>query len=366
MTKAISGPLNLRYSSYMFKTSATVLALVASQVNAAPVFTARSADLETYLSLVTQTEGELERACLALEGKAPSSGQAWLRIGQRGLEIAPDEARDAEAAAFWAEVALGARSAARRLYSDAAAVQFASGPVLIELKQGMASTYQGESRTEGDLCDAMSRLVGAMGGEAAANPFAAAREIIETPAAPVAIGGVTEISMETPLSAGSTLRGPDGIAAEVDEDGVNIRLSANSDARVGDAVLRIYPDGEQFRSTEEIPITILPGNGSPLPARQVGALAPGGGFAGELPLGGTVELDMTLKQARTMTLAAISDSDLSVEVVTKTGQPVARDDDSGRGYGFSLSASLPAGGYVVKITHCCGGGGAFAVSATSE
>lgn len=350
----------------MYRSFAIAVLFAGSTAQAAPVFTARSADLEVYLSVVSATEGDLKEACQAVAGKAPATGAAWLRMGQRGLEIAPDEARDAEAAAFWAEVALGARAAARRLYGAAAAETFASGPVLIELDQGGASVFAGGARTTGDICDAMARVVGAMGAGAAVNPFAAAREVTTAPAAPIAIGGETEISMATPIAPGSALRGPDGITAELTKDGTAIRLTANAEASVGIAALRIYSEGDNFRPTEEIPLTILPGADRPLPARQVGALKPGGGFAGDLPLGGAVELEMTLKEARTLTLVAVSDADLTVEVLTKSGQPVARDDDSGTGYGFSLNAALPQGSYVVKITHCCGGGGAFAVSATSE
>ena len=350
----------------MYRTFAIAVLLAASAAQAAPVFTARSADLEAYLSLVRETEADLKAACDALTDNAPAADAAWLRMGQQGLEIAPDASRDAEAAAFWAEVALGARAAARRLYGAAAAETFASGPVLIELDQGAASVFAGGARTDGDICDAMARVVGAMGADAPVNPFATARDVAQSPAAPIAIGGETELSLEAPLSADSALRGPDGVAAELAEDGATIRLTATADARVGDGVLRIYEGGDNFRPADEIPLTILPGADQPLPARQIGALSPGGGFVGDLPLGGAVELEMTLKQAQTVTLAAVSDADLSVEVLTKSGQPVARDDDSGAGYGFSLNAALQPGGYVVKITHCCGGGGAFAVSATSE
>ncbi len=350
----------------MYRSIAIAVLIAGSAADAAPVFTARSADLETYLSLVSATEGDLKTACQTVAGKAPASGAAWLRMGARGLEIAPDEARDAEAAAFWAEVALGARAAARRLYGAAAAETFASGPVLIELNQGAASVFAGGARTTGDICDAMTRVVGAMGAGGAVNPFAAAREVATAPAAPIAIGGETSISMEAPITSGSTLIGPDGITAELTDDGATIRLTANAEASVGAARLRIYNEGDNFRPAEEIPLTILPGADRALPARQVGALKPGGGFAGELPLGGAVELEMTLEEAQTLTLAAVSDADLTVEVLTKSGQPVARDDDSGAGYGFSLNTALQPGGYVVKITHCCGGGGAFAVSATSE
>lgn len=350
----------------MYRTFAIAVLVAGSTAQAAPIFSARSADLETYLKLVSTTESDLKTACQAVADKAPATGAAWLRMGARGLEIAPDEARDAEAAAFWAEIALGARAAARRLYGAAAAETFAAGPVLIELDQGAASVFANGARTTGDICDAMTRVVGAMGSGGAINPFASAREVATAPAAPIAIGGETEISMETPITPGSKLRGPDGITAELTGDGAAIRLTANAEASVGTAALRIYAEGDNFRPADEIPLTILPGADRPLPARQVGALKPGGGFAGDLPLGGAIELEMTLKKAQTLTLAAISDADLSVEVLTKTGQPVARDDDSGTGYGFSLNTALQPGGYVVKITHCCGGGGAFAVSATSE
>lgn len=328
-------------------------------------FTARTPDLETYLALISATEADLADTCAALTAEAPSAGQAWLRIGDRGLELAPNEARSAEAAAFWAEFALGAWQAARALYGQAAGRAFISGPVLIEINGDAATIFDGEARSGGDLCAAMTRLVGVMGG-AAASPFATARDTLSRPIAPVAIGGETQIELESSYSPDTILRGPDGVAAIIGEDGATIALSATADATIGDSALRIYAQGDPFKPIDEIPITILPGADTPLPQRQIGALTVGGAFSGDLPMGGVVELDISLKDARRLTVAGTTNADLKVEILSKSGVGVAADDDSGDGYGFSISANLPAGAYVVKVTHCCGGGGAFVVSATSE
>ncbi|MEM7271293.1 MAG: hypothetical protein AAF401_18815, partial [Pseudomonadota bacterium] len=127
---------------------------------AAQDFTSRSPDIRDYLGRLDTSEQALEEACAALLDRAPSNAQAWLRIGVNGLEIAPDPGRSAEAAAFWVDFALGAREAARTLYGDAQ--QMANGPVLIELGANGAAMFNGENRSEGDLCETMRGLVGAM------------------------------------------------------------------------------------------------------------------------------------------------------------------------------------------------------------
>ncbi|MEL6794081.1 MAG: hypothetical protein AAFP78_11530, partial [Pseudomonadota bacterium] len=61
-----------------------------------------------------------------------------------------------------------------------------------------------------------------------------------------------------------------------------------------------------------------------------------------------------------------ANADVSAVLESETGQVIAADDDSGDGYGFAFSVALSPGRYALKLRHCCGGGGGYAVTATPE
>jgi hypothetical protein len=50
----------------------------------------------------------------------------------------------------------------------------------------------------------------------------------------------------------------------------------------------------------------------------------------------------------------------------KTGAIIDRDDDSGKGYNFSINQTLQAGAYIVEVRHCCAGTGAFGLKLETE
>ena len=50
----------------------------------------------------------------------------------------------------------------------------------------------------------------------------------------------------------------------------------------------------------------------------------------------------------------------------ETGAIVERDDDSGKGYNFSISKTLKAGAYILEVRHCCAGTGAFGLKFETE
>lgn len=345
----------------MIRASLFLTALLAA---AAPA----RANLEAWLAKVGRAEAAFEAECAALAERAPPEGRVWLRLGPEGVEIAPQDARAAEAAAFWAEAALGARRAAAELYGQAAGAALKAAPVMIETGPGGAvAVHDGKTLSTGDPCDAMRRAVAAMGG-AAGDPFAAARGAAEDQRrTPLAIGGGARIPLAGPPPEGSVARGPDGVAAEIVTEGdeTALVLTAGADARPGEGAALIYAPGDRFRPVAEIPLLVLPAPPPPKPAGG-GALSLGERRAGDLAAGDAHVFSFEMSEAGRVVFASGDAGDFRAELTTETGDVIAKDDDSGQGYGFRLSAELPAGRYVLNLSHCCGGGGRYVVSTASE
>ena len=310
-------------------------------------------------------DGDLLVAIAYALGKRPPEGRVWVRLGARGVEIAPADETAAEAAAFWAEAALGAREAAQRLYGQAAGDGLKAAPVMIEAKAGGVAIHDGKAMTLGDPCDALERLTAAMGG-GAGNPFAAARSAATAEdSVPLPVGG----GATAPLGQapeGALAIGPDGVSAEIIEtkDGAALSLTANADAVPGVAVARIYAPGDRFRPVETVPLRILPG---PIEETgQGGSISVGGRHDGAIRLGREETLTLDIRQSGRVRFASEGNADLSAVLETASGEIVAGDDDSGAGYGFGFSAELAPGRYTLRVRHCCGGGGRYAVTASPE
>lgn len=329
---------------------------------------ARDVGLEAYLSAVDEAEAGLAAACNAAEGAEPPAGRVWLRLGPNGLEIAPADATGAEAAAFWAEMALGAKRAAAQLYGDAAGAGLAATPVMIETGDSGVAVHDGKAMRLGDVCDALERMVAAMGDGAEGDPFDAARGAVNsTERLALAVGGRAETALSAAPPAGAVARGPDGVAAEIVEtaDGARLVLEASGDAAPGEAVTRIYAPDDPFRPVETVEILVLPGAAAP-EASTGGALALGHEIEGLVAEGGSAELTIDIDAEQSVRFASSGATDVAATLVSESGAVVAADDDSGEGYGFAFSATLTPGRYTLKLQHCCGGGGRFAVTATSK
>ena len=57
-------------------------------------------------------------------------------------------------------------------------------------------------------------------------------------------------------------------------------------------------------------------------------------------------------------------SDLVATLEDGVGNVIARSDDDGSWYNFSISETLGAGTYYLRVSHCCQGIGDYAVTAT--
>jgi hypothetical protein len=59
-------------------------------------------------------------------------------------------------------------------------------------------------------------------------------------------------------------------------------------------------------------------------------------------------------------------SDIVGQLTGPDGAVIARDDDGGLGYNFTLEANLEAGDYTLEVIHCCAGTGPFALTVTTK
>ena len=320
--------------------------------------------LEDYLNAVDAAAAGLRADCEAI-GEAPPDGRVWLRSARGGVEIAPADADAAAAAAFWAEATLGARRAAERLYGAAATGSLAE-PVMIEAEAGRVTVHDGASMASGDVCDAMSRMTAALGGASGGDPFAAARDAAASPVrVAIPIGGESVVNLEEPLPADAIARGPDGVVASIPASGDAVALRPRAGAAIGPGDLRIYSKENPFTPLAVVPLTILPGADTPSEGGAA-SLQLGGERTGFVPTGENAYLTFKVETEGRYRIASRGPGDFRAALETATGAPVASDDDSGEGYGFVISTTLAAGEYRLNLSHCCGGGGRFAVIAAPE
>ncbi|MEM7544370.1 MAG: hypothetical protein AAF367_02455 [Pseudomonadota bacterium] len=324
--------------------------------------------LDAYLEAIAAAQISFDAACETMRDAVPPEGRVWLRRGAGGIEIAPDTARAAEAAAFWAEAALGARAAATVLYGAAITDHAQAEPVMIESSSAGVMVHDGARMSDGDACDALQTITRGLGrgvGTAGSgDPFAAARDLATSPArVTLAIGGTVAAPVGTGVGANGIARGPDGISAEIinGDAGLEMIAAANADAVPGTAQVRLYDPADPFVPVDTIDLTILPAPAPP-PPPATAEMNLGSSYAGTLPLGGTQDIKLTVAETQTVSFSSASESDLKAVLETSDGRIIASDDDSGGRYGFSLTAELPAGQYQLRVSHCCGGGGGFVVT----
>lgn len=90
--------------------------------------------------------------------------------------------------------------------------------------------------------------------------------------------------------------------------------------------------------------------------------APGAHISGQI--GAANDVDMfALRVSRPGTLAirSLGSSDVTAQLLDSRGNPVASDDDGGKGYNFGLQTAVNPGSYLLAVRHCCGGGGNYEI-----
>ena len=76
---------------------------------------------------------------------------------------------------------------------------------------------------------------------------------------------------------------------------------------------------------------------------------------------------LQLNNNANVNISSVGPSDVTATITEdKTGAIIERDDDSGKGYNFSISKALKAGAYILEVRHCCAGTGAFGLKFETE
>ncbi len=337
---------------------AAAFAACAGAVGAQHVAVERAEGLEAWLDAAAAAETAAAERCGALaEAGGPPEGRVWLRWAAGGLSVVADAEASPEAAGWWAEATLGAREAAAALFGgDARALD----GVMIEAAQGRVAMFDGRRMAETDLCGALARVAAA----GAASPRAAAAATADaTLVAPV--GGEARARVGGLDFAGEAVaRGPDGVVAEIapvgDDGAAALLVSPGPGAAPGPGTVRIYARGDPFRPRAVLPLRVLPGADAPQPPAT---LTPGSAASGRIAPGGAAEVALELAEPARLRLFSTGPEDLRAALSTAQGVVVAEGDDTPGGYGFALEVDLAAGAYRLRVSHCCGGGGAWRVVA---
>ncbi len=90
-----------------------------------------------------------------------------------------------------------------------------------------------------------------------------------------------------------------------------------------------------------------------------------GSAVGRLEAAGDVDMfKITVEQAGTLVISSAGPTDVFGRLETVEGVVVAADDDGGGWYNFSLEGAVAPGTYLLSVTHCCAGTGAYGLTSS--
>ncbi|MDA0366874.1 MAG: PPC domain-containing protein [Proteobacteria bacterium] len=174
----------------------------------------------------------------------------------------------------------------------------------------------------------------------------------------------------------------------VDATTLSVKLSIATNAPTGRATLSVFNAAQAFRPLESFAIrvvdsveqldadqsvAVLPGSGvlEPLSDDHAGDAADATALADETP--GRIESSgdvdtfrIVADQPGTLTIVTSGSADVQLTLRDDLGNILANNDDSAAWYNARVSSAVAAGTYFVSVSHCCGGIGHYAVSATLQ
>ena len=173
---------------------------------------------------------------------------------------------------------------------------------------------------------------------------------------------------------GPALAGDDDIVAQsvqfVGPEQLTATLKIAPGAKLGEHLLAVFNSGRGLKNAGVYKLIVQDGNGD-APRTDASTRA----LAVALPLTGTAsgqlagdganqywKIDLT--QPGTLTIASQGGADVKAVLEDSGGTALASDDDSGGWYNFKLARALQPGTYYLRVGHCCGGAGAYRLSAT--
>ncbi len=168
---------------------------------------------------------------------------------------------------------------------------------------------------------------------------------------------------------------PEGVrvddVAYISPGKLSVTLAVTQSAPLGNNRLYVFERGQALTYKDDFPVYITAGSGNPpTPADETGATAAtavaaalNATVSGRIGDAGDEDLySLTLATGGTLTISADSETDIDAILEDAAGNAIAGDDDSGNWYNPSLSVSLTAGTYYLRIRQCCGGNGAYSIT----
>lgn len=177
--------------------------------------------------------------------------------------------------------------------------------------------------------------------------------------------------------------GLDVRAGPTDDGAVETRVARRPGEPAGAQAVMVYADGHRFTAKQVIEVATAAAPG----VETLDVTAPRADAAPETdtktagrldptrstPLadriatsGGRREYTLSVPAVGAYAIRSTGPSDLVGVLKAPDGTVLARDDDGGGGYNFSLQATLQAGDYTLEVTHCCAGTGPFSLIVTPK
>jgi hypothetical protein len=186
------------------------------------------------------------------------------------------------------------------------------------------------------------------------------------------LSGDFDDSLGTPV-----VQAPPGVyvdGASLDGDGrLTVTLRTTGEAELGPGELLLFNAGRSIIPVDRFGIFVVDGPGTAAPPADdhgdsTAAATP---LAGVETLDGHIETDgdvdvfaVTVAVGGDLSVRSTGGSDLVGTILDGDGDALDSDDDGGDWYNFRLVRNLAPGTYYVRVRHCCGGTGAYRVSAS--
>lgn len=196
--------------------------------------------------------------------------------------------------------------------------------------------------------------------------------------ATIARGTTTDVSITgkgfSNVGGTPTIASGDGILVKsvtfVSSTALTATLQVTQAAALGDNMVAVFNPGSQFRNAGAYRLVVTDGkdsgpNTEAATKAAAAALTVPGTTKGTIVRGADEQyFKITAQQAGTLSLSSTGGSDLKAKLEDSAGAVLATSDDDGTGYNFKLSGTIAPGTYYLRVSHCCGGIGAYEVSAS--
>ena len=231
-----------------------------------------------------------------------------------------------------------------------------------------------------DLPASVREAVAGLNGSDLEAVVAAARDALLQNRVFIARGTVTTLTLSGGdySGAGSSphLQGPDNIIIEnaqrVASDRITATVRVPADTPLGAGELLVFGGNSSMRALDAFEIFVTDGSGSvgtvaddhAASTGSATALTSGGAAAGRIGTSGDVDLFRITTSGGAVSASSSGGSDVVATLEDGVGNVLARSDDDGSWYNFSISQTLGAGTYYLRVSHCCEGTGDYTVTAT--